>query len=159
MNKMLLGAALLALAATCAAQQTAYKYQRPDGSYVYSDKPIKGAKLVDKISLEPRTQGVLPPAPPTVPYPSTTVDNAARARSAALDAADTEVRAAQQAVDQARERLQQGVEPLAGERVGNANGTTRLRDDYFTRVQDLEQDLKDALARLDQAYQKRNEAR
>jgi hypothetical protein len=159
MNKILLGAMLLAAAGVCAAQQFAFKYQRPDGSFIYSDKPIKGAKLIEKIPLDPPTPLAPQPILSAPPPSSSGVSERARARSAAISAADAEVREARQAVDQARERLQQGVEPLPGERVGNANGTSRLREEYFDRVQQLEQDLKDALARLDEAFQRRNEVR
>jgi hypothetical protein len=70
------------------------------------------------------------------------------------------VQAALKAVEDAKQRLQQGVEPLPGERKANVDGkTSRLGEEYFARVQQLEQDLTDATDRLDRAYQRRNQAK
>ena len=161
LKRVLLAAALLALAGPGLAQtaaQTVYKYQRPDGSLVYSDEPIKGARLLERFRL------ARAPAQASRAEPARTAEPRSEAqppdRALRLDGADAEVQAAQKAVDDARGRLQQGVEPLPGERAGNVGGkTTRLTEDYFARVQRLERDLKDANARLEQAYDRRNDAK
>ncbi len=49
---------VLALAAALATAETVYKYQRPDGSTVYSDVLLRGAKLIGRFELVP----VPPPA-------------------------------------------------------------------------------------------------
>src|SRR2546426_970147 len=46
-------ALVLALAPAFAAAETVYKYQRPDGSTVYSDVPLRGAKLIGRFQLVP----------------------------------------------------------------------------------------------------------
>jgi hypothetical protein len=154
------GAALWLLSGEAAAQ-TAYKYQRPDGSFVFSDKPIEGAKLVETIVLNPTRNVVAsPPASSAGAKAATTeADRIARERSFAIESADAEIKAAQQAVADARQALQDGSEPGEGERVGNANGGSRLRDEYFQRVARLEQELKDALDRLDEAYKQRDQVK
>ena len=152
-----LAAALLALAGPALAQ-TLYKYARPDGSLVYSDKPIKGARLLERFTLVPTA----PPAPQRAPAQA----DAPRPQApsgrppSALDLADAEVRAALQAVEDARARLEEGVEPLPGERLGIVGAkTSRLSDEYFARVQQLEDELRAASDRLEQAYRRRTEAK
>src|SRR5258708_2542905 len=54
---------VLALAPGFAAAETVYKYQRPDGSTLYSDVPLRGAKPIGRFELAP----VPPPAKPTPP--------------------------------------------------------------------------------------------
>lgn len=127
-----------------------YKYQRPDGSLVYSDEPVRGAQLLDRFAVAQTT-----PAPredPGVRAPS------ARPPSA-LDQASAEVSAAEQAVGEAKARLQNGAEPQAGERVGIGGGKSRLTEDYFARQKQLEQNLAEANRRLELAYEHRNEAK
>jgi Domain of unknown function (DUF4124) len=155
----ILAAALLALAGPAPAQ-TIYKYERPDGTFLYTDKPVKGGRLVERFNLAqaPATPSRQAQARPPAEAPRSEVPSENPVFS--LDAADAEVRAAQKAVDGAKARLEQGAEPLPGERTGNVGGkTSRLNEGYFARQQQLEQDLKDANERLDQAYQRRNQAK
>jgi hypothetical protein len=154
-------AGTLALLAAAAGAQVAYKYELPDGRLVYSDKPIEGARLVDRIPLDPTAPvpGAQTAAPSEAPQAPPAAAQSMQGRRAALDQAYDEIKAAQKAVDDAKERLQQGVEPYPGERQANVNGSSRLNEDYFARVRQLEQDLRDASARLDEAYAKRNQAR
>jgi Domain of unknown function (DUF4124) len=149
-TRIALAAAAVLATAGPALAGTIYKYERPDGTFVYSDAPVKGARLVERFTM---AEGSPPPAPaPRVQAP-------APDRGDALDAADAEVRAAQRAVDDAKARLEQGAEPLPGERAGTAGGKSRLTEDYFARQQELKQQLEDADARLEAAYRRRNEAR
>jgi hypothetical protein len=80
-------------------------------------------------------------------------------RSAALEAANAEIRAAQAAVEEARRRLQAGEEPLPGERTGIVGGNTRLNEDYFRRQEALKLDLLRAQQRLERAHDARNNLR
>ena len=146
-------AALLALSGPGLAQ-TIYKYERPDGSFLYSDKPVKGAKLVERFTVAQAQQQARPPREePLSEVPSANPPSE-------LDAADAEVRAAQKAVEDAEARMQQGAEPQPGERRGNVGGkTSRLTEDYIARQQQLEQELNAANQRLAQAYQRRNQAK
>jgi len=148
-------AAALAAAAAPALADTIYKYERGDGSVVYSDTPVRDARLVERFSVAQATAQPPRPAAPEAQRPAAPAGD----RIARLDAADAEVRAAQQAVDAAKTRLGQGSEPLPGERVGIGGGRSRLTQDYFARQQALEEELVRANARLEAAYRQRNDAR
>jgi hypothetical protein len=156
--------ALLATAVPALAQ-TLYKYQRPDGTVVYSDAPVKGARLLETLPAVP-----VPPEPAPAPAPApgaaapetpaaAEVPPPAPTRTQKLDAADAEVRAAQQALAAAQARVEQGTEPLAGERTMTAGGTSRLNETYFARQRALQEEVERANARLGEAYRKRNDAR
>jgi hypothetical protein len=146
-----------ALAPLACAADTVYKYQYPDGRIVYSDSPVRGARLIGRYLLLPQ-----PPdeskakAPPGIADP----DQVARQRSQALDASAEEIKAAERALTIAQERQQSGVEPLPGERAGNASGRgSRLRPEYFARQRQLASDVEQAQARLDEAWRGHNQLR
>ena len=151
----------LALLSGLAAAQTVYKYRHRDGTIVYSDTPIHGAKLIGQFELVP-----LPPQEtreiPAWP-PAGSVDERARARVEALNAADAEIKAADRALKEAQERQQAGVEPLPGERLGSLSPTGRqfshFTPEYFDRQRQLADDVEAAQARLDEAYRIRNDLR
>ncbi len=155
--------AALSSTAAPALAQTLYKYERPDGTVVYSDAPVKGARLVDTLPAVP-----VPPEPAASPAPeprpaaeprAAAEPPAPQTRTQKLDAADAEVRAAQQALDDARARLEQAAEPRPGERTMTAGGTSRLNEGYFARQQALQDEIERANARLQEAYRKRNDLR
>lgn len=54
-------------------------------------------------------------------------------------------------LSRARERMDEGQEPLPGERLGNAGGGSRLVPDYFARQDALEAQVRQAEAQLGQA--------
>lgn len=161
-------AALCAVLPCLAAAQTIYKVQMPDGSILFTDAPPPEAKVLEE--RESRTQPrpavrsttVLPgtsaaPAPGFGPdgMPITT---AAR-KPNALDAAIREVNDAERALAAAKQKLEQGREPLPGERLGLKGGGSRLLPEYETRVAALERDVINAEARLKRAQDARNAAR
>jgi hypothetical protein len=161
---VLVAAPAVLLSAAPALAQTLYKYERPDGTIVYSDAPVKGARLLERLPAVPVPAEPVPTAPAQVQAPApardeSTAEAPVPSRTEKLDAADTEVRAALQALEVAKARLEQGAEPLPGERTATVFGTTRLNDGYFARQQALQQDLERANARLDEAYRKRNDAK
>jgi hypothetical protein len=80
-------------------------------------------------------------------------------RAQALEAADTQIRAADQALRDAEERQQRAVEPLPGERLGNVGGRSRLSPAYFERQRAVAAEVDAARARLEEAYRSRNELR
>ena len=152
-------ALLWALAPAFAAAETVYKYQRPDGSTVYSGVPLRGAKLIGRFELVP--------APPVQRIESerparggvADPNEIARQRLQDLDAADAAIKAGEQSLKDALERQQAGVEPLAGERLGNVGRRSRLTPDYFERQRALAAEVDAARARLDEAYRMRNQLR
>src|SRR5438309_11845220 len=134
------------------------KYQRPDGSTVYSDVPLRGAKLIGRFQLVPAP---LPKAEPARPGRGAVADpnEIARQRVQDLDAADAAIKAAEQSLKEALERQQAGVEPRPGERLGNVGGRSRLAQNYFERQRALAAEVDAARARLDEAYRMRNQFR
>jgi len=149
-----LAAALAPLA--CAADMV-YKYRRPDGSVVYSDTPLQGARLIGRYQLVPQPPAAAPEG--AAPRRSADPDEQARLRSRALEAVDVRIKAAEQALNDAQERQQAGVEPLEGERIGNAQRGSRLRPEYFARQKQLADDVESARSDLEEAYRLRNELR
>jgi len=143
-----------AASAIPALADTVYKYERPDGRLIYSDSPVKGAKLIGQFDLVPS-----PPAEPAPPPAKTSADEIADRRGAALDEADARIKAADRALTAALERQQKGMEPLPGERVGNVGGHSRLAPGYFARQQDYAADVDAARAALDEAYRLKNAVR
>ena len=150
---------VLALAPRLTAAETVYKYRRPDGSTLYSDVPLRGAKLIGRFELVP----VPPPARarPAMPERGAAKDpdELARRRVQDLDAADAAIKAAEQSLKEALERQQAGVEPFAGECLGNVDRRSRLTPDYFARQRSLAAEVDAARARLDEAFRQRNELR
>jgi hypothetical protein len=152
--KGLVAAILMLAAAAALADDVVYKYQRADGSIIYSNVTMHGAKLIGRFQLVPAPAGA-PPAQPA----GAKADAVARQRVTDLDAVSAEIKAAEQALKDAQARQQAGVEPLPGERVGNSDRTSRLRPEYFARQRLLADEVMDAQARLDQAHRMRNEIR
>ena len=152
---VLIAAALgLCLGATAYAQ-TLKKYVMPDGRVVYSDQPVPGGKLVGEIA----------PPPPVDPAARAKAEEAARRdRDAAKSSnAGIEQRSAQQKtvqqlqaeLDAAKRNLEQGVEPLPGERTGTAGGASRLNDEYWARQQANKKIVEAAQRALDEALAQR----
>lgn len=158
MKKSLI-ATLLLLLATPAVADIVFKYQRPDGSIIYSNVPVRGAKLIGRFELVP-----VPPAPGLLRDPQASggkdpAGKRAEQRTQALDAAEAKIKAAEQALRDAEERRQLAVEPLPGERMGTAGGRSRLTPEYFERQRAMEADVDTARAGLDEAYRLRNQLR
>ena len=150
---------ILATGSSLAAAETVYKYQRPDGKVIYSDSPVKGAKLIGQFELVPAPASAAP-ARGEPPQPSATTDEGADSRARALEAADARIKAADQALKDAQERQQQAVEPQPGERLANTPGrTSRLTPEYFARQRAAEEEVDAARSELDEAYRARNQAR
>ena len=80
-------------------------------------------------------------------------------RAKALDAAVAEIKAAQQALQEAEEKQQMAVEPLPGERAANVDGRSRLTPGYFERQRGRATEVDAARARLEEAYRRRNQLR
>jgi len=81
----------------------------------------------------------------------------AQNRSAELDKAYEEARAAGLALKEAEKRRDEGVEPQAGERQGSATGGTRPTEQYLGRQMQLEMDVEQARKRNDAALKRWND--
>jgi hypothetical protein len=82
---------------------------------------------------------------------------AAQNRSAELDQAYEEARAATLALREAEARRDQGIESLPGERQGSAAGGSRPSENYFARQAQLEQEVELARKRYAAAMKRWND--
>ena len=140
--------------------QTLYKSTDSSGEVTYSDKPVPGAVEIEG-----------PPSEPLDPESAARVEAERqklhqqeeefeqRERERELDRADAEVTAAINALKEAKQRREAGVDPLPGERLGKIGGGSTLAAPYFERQQALANEVSAAQQRLEQAYARRNEAR
>ena len=153
-KRILLAAGLLALAmlgAQPAAAQKFYKSTMPDGKVVYGDKPAPGAVKVEETAVDTSKKGIGPAA---------TTEGASR-EAAALqqlekdrakrDAATGKVQDAERALRAAEAARDGGKEPLPGERIGTAGGSSRLTEAYFARQKKLEDAVASARRNLEAA--------
>jgi len=83
--------------------------------------------------------------------------SAAPSRSAQLDQAYDEARAAHLALQQALARRDEGVESQPGERTGSAAGGSRPNENYFARQAVVEQEVDLARRRYDAALKRWND--
>jgi hypothetical protein len=81
----------------------------------------------------------------------------AQNRSAELDKAYEEARAAGLALKEAEKRRDEGVEAQAGDRQGSASGGTRPTEQYLGRQMQLEMDVEQARKRNDAALKRWND--
>jgi flagellin-like hook-associated protein FlgL len=158
-TSLLVAAFATALMPFASQAQTVYKSVGPDGRVTYGDEPVKGARKVERLEFqrpEPSASAGASAAPPESNFAF-----AAQAdeRLRALDRADLEIKAAAVEVGAAQRRLDEAQEPLAGERIGIANGNSRLNDNYVLRIGMLQEQLERAKQRLERAYTARNELR
>lgn len=141
-----------------------YRQVMPDGKIVYSDKLIKGAKLDETLAPDPAANtwksesGKRPVLPPRVEStPVTKVPSIAAAdKRRTFQDAEADVVKAEMLLEDARKRQQAGIEPLPGERTGNAGGGSRLNEHYQARQQRLKEDVAEAEAMLRRARSERS---
>ena len=175
MHRMV-AAVCLALAPALAVA-TIYKVQMPDGTILFTDSPPASGKI-----LEERESKSSRPAPKPVPAPAGASAGASdkpaipvlpspapRTGSGPglppgmapqnLEAANAEVTAAERELAVARRKLEVGREPMPGERLGTANGGSRLSPEYECRVAGLEREVGAAEERVKRAYEARNSLR
>lgn len=81
----------------------------------------------------------------------------AQNRSAELDKAYEEARAAGLALKEAEKRRDEGVEAQAGDRQGSATGGSRPTEQYLGRQMQLEMDVEQARKRNDAALKRWND--
>jgi len=160
-HRLNLAALLLASGLACTAQaETVYKYRMPDGRIVYTGEVLRNATLLDTLRDPP------PPKAPDAATQQRLEREKARAaaspdRTAALEAADAEVKSAVRGLAEAKARQESGAEPEEGERVGTARGAPlgRARDEYIARQGRLQEAVDAAQKRLDRAYEALNALR
>jgi hypothetical protein len=155
---LFLGACL----STNAMAEMLYKSTDSIGRVSYADKPSPAAVKVERVlvePLDPESAARAEAARERTRLETEEFQQRERQREQAADAAHAEVIAAFNALKEAQQRREAGVEPLPGERLGNARGGTRLAPSYFRRQQAIDREVSAAQQRLEQAYARRNELR
>ena len=133
----------VALFPPVAVAQVNYKSTMPDGRVIYGDKPAPGAVKVDQLKAPSPTKGITAPS-----AKEDTVLRDLEKNRVARDARENRIRAAEDKVSRAEAALAAGKEPKEGERIGIANGGSRLTEGYLERQKQLEQDVAKARAEL-----------
>ena len=154
--------ALLLAAGVSAKAETLYKSTDSSGRVSYSEQPLPGAAKVERVlvePLDPESAARIDAEREKLRKQAEEFQQRERRRELALDNAHAEVIAAIKALKEAQQRREAGVEPLAGERLGNSRGGSRLAPSYFRRQQALDREVDAAQQRLEQAYARRNEMR
>lgn len=159
-SRILIAVCVALCVALPAAAQKIYKQQLPDGTVVYADHRIKGAKLLYQVAMPDAEAQPLERAAPSRPNAdAAALDKRLRERAGALDRAQREVVDAERGLAEAKRQLEDGKELLPGEMQSSATGGTRVLPEYHDRVKKLEADVTNAQARLDRAYSARNQLR
>lgn len=127
---------LVALFAQSVAAQTVYKSTMPDGSVVFGDHPAPDAVNVETSNPNTSDTGmqVLQPG----------AEDELRKMEAARKQGDAKVdgrRQTEEALRKAEEAAANGKEPLPGERIGIANGRSRLTESYHVRQKTLQRNV------------------
>jgi uncharacterized protein YeaO (DUF488 family) len=149
-----LGAVLL-LCAAATDSQVLYKYTGQDGKIVYSDSPPPKGVAFEKILVDTSKTGVNPLQRDNVGSSSQVQDFEARYRERKVKEAEHDqlIAGLQQNYDAAVAALESAKEPQEGERTQNVNGTSRLNENYFNRLTELQKNVDEARAKLDAARQ------
>jgi hypothetical protein len=123
--------------------QTMYRSTMPDGRVIFGDKPAPGAERVETINPSSRPANTAPPASGNEEA-SQQLELQRQQRAAH----QRDIREAEEALRAAKAAQAAGKEPLPGERRGNANGTSRLTEEYWARQNALKADVAKARKRL-----------
>lgn len=136
-----------------------YKQVLPNGQVIYGDAPIPGRKVEKVISVQnanvPMVWSAQYDVKTASKAPKTGLPDQGRTGADASGQNDlsSEILAAEEDFRVAEKALNEGKEPIAGERSRNANGSSRLNDAYFQRQKLLKDNLDAASNRLYDAYQ------
>ena len=157
--------ALLAtvLCAGAAAQDKIYKVRLPDGRILFTDRPPPEAKILSEREIPPPSPDA--PVRPGQGDGATPVQRAAEAesrlreRAADVNRAFATVQAAERELDAAKQALEQGRAPEAGEMVGTARGRVHFGPAYRARVLELEKAVAAAEQKLARARENLNAVR
>lgn len=155
-SRWIVGGCLLILGifdAAEAAGDTIYRYRLRDGRVVYSDRPVIQGEVTRILRTENHSPGELWTrwALSEIQAYEARDRHVHDVHRRAMAQSKSRIPVAEQALIRAERAREAGAEPLPGERVGNVNGTSRLRPEYFTRQRILDGTVQDARSNLDRA--------
>ena len=150
MRFVLCAIAWVVLAPAALAETLMYRCTDASGRVTFSDKPVGQNCLLQRLETPP------PGAPRGSGLTASEKSLAEQAdkRAAALDRAMADIVTAFNALREAEARKEQGIEPREGERQGR-----RYRPEYWQRQQEVQRDVDQARARLNDALERRNALR
>lgn len=151
--------AAFSLSSLAHADSTIYKWVDKNGVVSYSQEPPddKDAKNVSSFTVESLPRSQQKAATRMLSNLQKSVDAEFAERQRRLKLADHKVDMALRRLDDAERRLSDGSAPTGYDRIGIGNGHARLRESYFTRVQNLQNQVDAAQQNLDQAYAERDQ--
>lgn len=154
---LVLGASL-SLISPAHADSTIYKWVDKDGVVSYSQNPPtdKNASNVTSFTVESLPPSQQKAANRMLANMDKQADAEFMARKKRLKEADQKIGVALQRLQDAERRLSAGSTPTGSDRVGNVGGHARLRDSYFTRVENLQDQVDQAQQTLNDAYATRD---
>jgi hypothetical protein len=142
------------------ADEPIYKAVEAGGGISYSSQPDPGARLVGNVVAGDATPDQLA-AQQRFQQEESTASRTAEDYAAKLEQrwvqVDHDIAQAQSDLQLAEMALQEGGEPLPGERLGIDDGYSRLTPAYFDRLRELQSQVDLANRRLDTAYRARDE--
>lgn len=143
---------LLAPVSGLAADTSVYRYVDENGVVSFSATPPPSAAEVQQIDVIERN--TITHEPPTEAQRKAKkryqeVTSRLREREEAQREKAAMIAAAQRELEERKKALEQGAEPLPGERAGTVTGGSRLLPTYFARIKKLEQGVKEAQDALD----------
>jgi len=153
----MLGVALLLGTAPFAQAATIYKFRGADGQIEYSTTKPKDRPIIAEMDSKAMAQDQRTVVPSGAGSSTTAaLGREADARLRQQSQANDNVARAEQNLRDAQLALEQGREPLPGERTGTVSGYTRLNESYASRVASLERAVQLAQAQVEEAYRARN---
>ena len=145
-------AVALVFAVQGVAAQAPKKYVMPDGSTVYSDKPVPGGKLVGEVAVPPLLdRAAVEATRKREAERATQADKLVGERLKGQAQDRKRIEEATARLEQARRQLEAGRAPKPGERIGTAGGGSRFTDEYVARQRLNEQAVKQAEEELQKA--------
>jgi hypothetical protein len=150
--------AVFCIAPPANADTTIYKWVDKNGVVSYSQEPPPGKDAQNVTSF---TVESLPPAQQKAANRmlldlQKSEDTEFAERQKRLKQADHKVDLALRRLQEAERHLSDGSEATGNDRIGIGNGHTRLRESYFNRVQNLQNQVDAAQQSLNDAYAERD---
>ena len=149
----------LCAASIAQADSLIYKWVDKDGVVSYSQNPPTepGARNVTNFTVESLPAAQQRAANRMLANLEKMADAEYAAREKRLKQADQKIEAALQRLQKAERRLSEGSTPTGADRVGNVGGHARLRDSYFNRLAQLQEEVDRAQQALNDAYTLRDQ--
>lgn len=143
-----------------------YRQVMPDGRITYADRALPGGRVDHTIKIDRPIKGnvwtvesgsdpVAPRRTERTPVKRVAV-SPVPGNKMSLDEATSEVIRAEMLLEDAKKQQEAGVEPLPGERTGNASGGSRLNEAYYERQKLLAKYVRYAEQALKKAIEDRN---